>query len=62
MTIWINKPRKDGKFPIIYGFDSGKRNKSLVPNKEFPTIQSLLDKYHDATVINQSGVSIPNLN
>ena len=54
MVIIIKQPRKDGKTPVVFnaGYIGSKSRpiRALIPNKEFSSIQAMLDKYPHAEI------------
>lgn len=51
MMIWIKNKRKDGKYTVTYGFDSGKRIHKIVTSE---TLKKDMDRIepHNITISN----------
>ena len=51
MQLIIKPQRKDGKTPVTFIFDSGRHAKSLIPNKDYASIQAIKDKYPNIEIV-----------
>ena len=54
MKAWIGEKRKDGKYPVTYGFENGKRIKKVITGREVLNLKELA-KTHGDQIIFQGG-------
>lgn len=50
MKILIKQTRRDNKTPITAIFDNGRRFNKLIPNKDYKSVQDLINKYPESTI------------
>ena len=50
MTAWIGEKRKDGKYPVTYGFSNGKRINKVIGESEIVNLKELAKTHGDQVI------------